>query len=179
MGGFDNPMAMMQGGQKKPEWIVINELKRTYEVVELSPAMTEVDSDINVVLAIHPKDLPEQAMFALDQYVLRGGHLIAFLDPMSVADIQSQNPQMQQYAPPQVSSTLAPLLKAWGLEFDTEQVVLAKAASLKRTRWTFSSHQHRQSHHRRRPATAQLSSQWHSAQAHSRALWRWQPGLCC
>ena len=40
MGGFDNPMAMMQGGQKKPEWIVINELKRTYEVVELSPAMT-------------------------------------------------------------------------------------------------------------------------------------------
>ncbi|NLG15600.1 MAG: hypothetical protein GX561_15530 [Lentisphaerae bacterium] len=126
MGGFDNPMAMMQGGQKKPEWIVINELKRTYEVVELSPAMTEVDSDINVVLAIHPKDLPEQAMFALDQYVLRGGHLIAFLDPMSVADIQSQNPQMQQYAPPQVSSTLAPLLKAWGLEFDTEQVVLDK-----------------------------------------------------
>ena len=127
MGGYDNPMAMMQGNARpNPAWIVISELKRTYEVVELGMDVKDVPSDISVVFLIHPKGMSDTAMFALDQYVLRGGHLIAFLDPMSIADMQSQNPQMQQYAPPTLDSSLPPLLKAWGVEFDTEQLVLDK-----------------------------------------------------
>ena len=127
MGGYDNPMAMMQGNARpNPAWIVISELKRTYEVVELGMDVKSVPDDISAVLLIHPKQMADTAMFALDQYVLRGGHLIAFLDPMSLADMQSQNPQMQQYAPPSMDSSLPPLLKAWGIEFDTEQLVLDK-----------------------------------------------------
>ena len=127
MGGYDNPMAMMQGNARpNPAWIVISELKRTYEVVELGMDVKNVPDDISAVLLIHPKQMSDTAMFALDQYVLRGGHLIAFLDPMSLADMQSQNPQMQQYAPPSMDSSLPPLLKAWGIEFDTEQLVLDK-----------------------------------------------------
>ena len=127
MGGYDNPMAMMQGNARpNPAWIVISELKRTYDVVELGMDVKNVPDDISAVLLIHPKQMADTAMFALDQYVLRGGHLIAFLDPMSLADMQSQNPQMQQYAPPSMDSSLPPLLKAWGVEFDTEQLVLDK-----------------------------------------------------
>ncbi len=125
MGGYDNPMAMMQGqGQPKPAWIVISELKRTYDVVELATDTKEIAKDISVVVAIHPKNLSEQTQFALDQFILRGGKLIAFLDPMSVADLQTQQQPQHQYAPPAISSSLPTLLKAWGLEFDTEQVVL-------------------------------------------------------
>lgn len=128
MGGYDDPMAMMQGRAKpQPPWIIVKELKQTYDVVELNPAnLTAVADDITVVLAIHPKDLPDTALFALDQFVLRGGRLVAFLDPMSVVDLQTSNPQRQQFQPPAVSSTLDPLLKTWGIQFDTEQLVLDK-----------------------------------------------------
>ncbi|MBP5639929.1 MAG: Gldg family protein [Victivallales bacterium] len=125
MGGYDNPMAMMQGqGQSKPAWIVISELKRTYDVVELPVDTKEIAADISVVVAIHPKNLSEQTMFALDQFILRGGKLIAYIDPMSVADLQTQQTPQHQYAPPAISSSLPTLLKAWGIEFDTEQIVL-------------------------------------------------------
>ena len=127
MGGYDNPMAMMQGNARpNPAWIVISELKRTYEVVELGMDVKSVPDDISAVLLIHPKQMADTAMFALDQYVLRGGHLIAFLDPMSVADMQSQNPQMQQYAPPSMDSSLPPLLKAGGVEFDGKAVFFVR-----------------------------------------------------
>jgi ABC-type uncharacterized transport system involved in gliding motility auxiliary subunit len=54
---------------------------------------------------------------------LRGGKLVAFLDPLSVVDSQS-NPQANPLqAAASGGSTLDKLLKAWGLEFDINKVV--------------------------------------------------------
>ena len=68
MGGYDNPMAMMQGNARpNPAWIVIGELKRTYEVVELGMDVKDIPADISAVLLIHPKGISDTAMFTLDQ----------------------------------------------------------------------------------------------------------------
>lgn len=129
MGGIDNPNMMMQGqpGGMKPAWMIITELKKEYDVVELPISSDAIADDVDIVMAIHPKELEDKTLFALDQFVLRGGRLIAFLDPMCLADMQNQ-PQQMQYMPPAASS-LDPLLKAWGISFESEKVVLDRSAA--------------------------------------------------
>ncbi len=124
-GGIDDPAAMMQGqGGMKPAWLIINELKKTYEVSQVSLDATEIPADIDMMLVIHPRGISEKTQFALDQFVLRGGRLIAFVDPMSLADMQNQPRQQMQYMPPTASSNLDKLFGAWGVEFSADEVVL-------------------------------------------------------
>ncbi len=72
-------MPMQQQGE--PPWVLIEELKRDFNVKEIEPNATTIPDDVKVLLVIHPKGISEATQFALDQFVLRGGKLIAFLDP--------------------------------------------------------------------------------------------------
>ena len=82
---------------------------------------TKIDDDVKVLVVIHPKGISDQAQYAIDQFVLRGGKLIAFLDPLSAYASRQQNPMMGETGGN--SSTLDKLLPAWGLQFDTGKVV--------------------------------------------------------
>jgi ABC-type uncharacterized transport system involved in gliding motility auxiliary subunit len=122
--GEMNPMAMRmgQGGRQDP-WVFVNELKRDFTVKEVQMTADKIDDDIKVLVVVHPKGITDKAQYALDQFVLRGGKLIAFLDPLSVVDSRS-NPQMNPMQAAAVGgSTLEKLLKAWGIEFDQNKVV--------------------------------------------------------
>lgn len=122
MGGIDNPQAMMMGqGGMKPAWAVINELKQSFEVVEVPMTSESITDDIDLLLLIHPKEISEASMFAIDQFVLRGGRLLAFVDPLCMVDMQNQ--QQQQYMPP-MPSNLATLFTAWGVNFETSKIVV-------------------------------------------------------
>jgi len=129
MGGIDDPQMMMSGrGGMKPAWTIISELKRTFDVMEVPTTVTEIDDDINMLLVIHAKDLKPETMFALDQFVLRGGRLMAFVDPMNMIDMQNQK---QQYMPP-TPSNLNPLLKAWGIQYSDGKVVADRKLAFRR-----------------------------------------------
>jgi ABC-type uncharacterized transport system involved in gliding motility auxiliary subunit len=122
--GEMNPMAMRmgQGGRQDP-WVFVNELKRDFTVKEVEMTTDKIDDDIKVLVVVHPKGITDKAQFALDQFVLRGGKLIAFLDPLSVVDSRS-NPQMNPLqAAAAGGSNLDKLLKAWGVDFDPNKVV--------------------------------------------------------
>src|SRR5687767_15672171 len=107
--------------QSSEPWVLANELKREFEVKEVPMSAKEIDKDVNVLLLIHPRDPQPQTEYALDQFVLRGGKLIAFVDPYAYFD-QSM-PQMPGM-PQQASSSSLPLLfKAWGVEMDTGKVI--------------------------------------------------------
>ena len=73
-----------------------------------------------MLLVAHPKDIKETAQYAIDQFIMRGGKLIAFLDAMSLADSRQQNPMMGMQ--PGGGSSLDKLLKAWGIQFETSKV---------------------------------------------------------
>ncbi len=124
--GRQTPPMMNMGRppQNQPPWIVINELKRDFDVRDVQKDVEEIDDDIDILLLIHAKDLPEKTLFAIDQFVLRGGKLLAFLDAMSMIERQEQ-PQMQQMQMqmPPSASTLGVLLDTWGIEFETEKVI--------------------------------------------------------
>jgi ABC-type uncharacterized transport system involved in gliding motility auxiliary subunit len=119
-----NPMMQQMGQQQGQDpWVVIDELKGDYEVREVNPGVEQIDSDIKTLLVLHPKNLSAQTQFAIDQFVLRGGNLVAFMDPLSIVDTQSspgRNPMQQAMSS---SSTLDRLLPAWGVEFDSTNVV--------------------------------------------------------
>ena len=122
MGAAMNPMMMRMGQQGQDSWAFITELKRDFEVKSVPPESEKIDDDIKVLMVIHPKDLKDTAQYAIDQFIMRGGKLIACLDPMSLADQQKQqNPMMP--AMPGGASNLEKLLKAWGLTFETSKVV--------------------------------------------------------
>ena len=102
-------------------WVLANELKREFDVEQVDMTAPEIPKDINVLLLIHPRDITPQGEYALDQFVLRGGKLIAFVDPYAYFDQLPSMPGM----PPQggTSSTLPTLFKAWGLEMDPGKVI--------------------------------------------------------
>jgi ABC-type uncharacterized transport system involved in gliding motility auxiliary subunit len=102
-------------------WVLASELKREFDVKEIPLTAKEIDKDVTVLLLIHPRDMQPAQEYALDQFVLRGGKLIVFVDPFAYFD-QSQ-PQMPGMPPQPSSSSLPQLFKAWGVEFDDSKVV--------------------------------------------------------
>lgn len=124
--GAMDPMAMMRGGGGRQEpWVFVNELKADFNVKEIPITADKIDDDVNVLVVVYPKGISEAAQYAIDQFVMRGGKLVAFLDPLSVLDSQS-NPQNPLQAAAGSGASLDKLLKAWGLEFDLQKVVSDK-----------------------------------------------------
>ncbi|HKC45043.1 MAG TPA: Gldg family protein [Burkholderiales bacterium] len=118
---FGMPMNPMFGGMGASEQqIFVGELKRDFEVKRVSMDVDKIDGEIKTLVLIHPRGISDQAQFALDQFVLRGGKLIVFLDPYAYFD-QMPGPMAGMGGS---SSSLDKLLKAWGYEFDSGKVVL-------------------------------------------------------
>ena len=114
-------MAMqMQGQRSQPPWALISELQRDFKVQQIDPAVEKIPDNIKVLLVIHPKGFSDTAQYLLDQFLLRGGKLIAFVDPLCALD---RPPAQPGQMPPISSSNLDKLFKAWGLTFDSGKVV--------------------------------------------------------
>jgi len=112
---------MMRGRQGgAPPWYFYTELKRVFNVKQVEVSADKIPDDVKVLLVIHPKGLSDATQYAIDQFVLRGGKLMAFLDPLAVLDQQSQG-MMGMSAPS--SSSLEKLLKAWGITFESTKVI--------------------------------------------------------
>jgi ABC-type uncharacterized transport system involved in gliding motility auxiliary subunit len=112
-----NPMTR----QSAEPWVIASELKRDFDVKPVPIYTDAIDPSIKVLLLIHPRDLPETTEYALDQFVLRGGKLVAFVDPFAYFDQQpSPMPGMGGGG---TSSTLAKLFKAWGVEMNPGKVL--------------------------------------------------------
>jgi ABC-type uncharacterized transport system involved in gliding motility auxiliary subunit len=118
---FGMPPSPMTGGQPMEPQVFIGELRRDYTVKRVSLDAERVDDDIKVLLVIHPRGIGERSQYALDQFVLRGGKLIALLDPSAYFDQMGQMGGMGGGGTP---SSLDKLLGAWGLAFDSGKVVL-------------------------------------------------------
>ena len=128
-------MMMMQGMRPQPGWAAFTELQKDYDLREISTETDKIDDDVKALVVLHAKDLSEKTLFAIDQFVIRGGRLIACVDPMSVMDLissrQQQNPMMMQQPGADGPSTLGKLFDAWGVGFDTSKLACDLAAATK------------------------------------------------
>jgi ABC-type uncharacterized transport system involved in gliding motility auxiliary subunit len=121
-----NPYA---GGGSK--WAVMSEIARQYEVENVALTAAAIPAEIDTLMVIHPAEISEQTLYALDQFVLRGGRLLAFMDPMSLAAQESVTPQLQQMGVPQPSGTsdLNRLTRAWGVTMAADRLAADESAA--------------------------------------------------
>ena len=108
-GGFD-----MQTQQPSSPWMVMEEIRQLFQIESLKPDVDQIPDKVSVLLLVHPKNLSEQTQYAIDQFVLRGGKLLAFVDPWSEAD--HAMPMPGEMGGEGKSSDLPALFKAWGFE---------------------------------------------------------------
>lgn len=122
-GGFD-----MRTQQATPPWTVLEQIRQLFHIESLERNVDMIPANVSVLMLVHPKALPEPTLYAIDQFVMRGGKLLVFLDPYSEAD-----PGMG-FMPGEPGdgkgSNLRPLLKAWGVHMAPDQVVLDAANAM-------------------------------------------------
>lgn len=119
-----NPEMQMQmpNQQGTPPWTLVQQLQQDFNVQQIPMDTDKIDDSIGTLMVIFPAGISDKAEYAIDQFVMRGGKLIAFLDPQSVLMArQQQNPMMGGGG--NTSASLDKLLNAWGIQFDTGKVV--------------------------------------------------------
>jgi len=104
-------------------WVVYQQADQMFEVRNLGTTFDEISDEINLLWIVQPKNLSNETLYAIDQFVMRGGRAMIFVDP--VADVDPANVEgMPQGMPPMgQGSDLPTLFKAWGLEFSADEVV--------------------------------------------------------
>lgn len=108
-------------GRMTQGWASIAQLREQLDVRTLATDIAAIDQDVDVLMVVHPKDLPAKTLYAIDQFVMRGGKLIAFVDPQSENDPAGQQGGPMSMVPR--SSSLGPLLDAWGVAYDPGKVL--------------------------------------------------------
>jgi ABC-type uncharacterized transport system involved in gliding motility auxiliary subunit len=106
-------MAMMRGRPSEP-MTVIEQLQQLDQIKPLATGIDAVPPDVDVLMLVHPQNLPEKTLFAIDQFVLKGGKALVFVDPLS--ELQASHPSQLNPPGSPNSSNLERLFKAWGFE---------------------------------------------------------------
>jgi ABC-type uncharacterized transport system involved in gliding motility auxiliary subunit len=123
-------MMRMQGREPPKPWTIITELRETYDIQTVAADADAIPAGLDFLMVVHPKDLPKKTLFAIDQFVMKGGRLMVFVDPFCLLDQpQTQNPYeaMQQ----KKSSDLNALLRGWGVEMEPDEIAADRMLAMK------------------------------------------------
>ena len=115
-----SPMMMQRRQQSSQPWIFLTELKENYAVRDIPMTADKIGDDVSVLVVVHPQGISDQAQYAIDQFLLRGGKMVALLDPYSFVEAQTAGPYGGAAG---YDSTLAKLLPAWGIQFSVTKVL--------------------------------------------------------
>ncbi len=132
--------AAMQG-QSQP-YGILDAMRNFFEVRFLNKSAKAIDKDVDILLLIHARDLADPTLYAIDQFVLRGGRAMVFVDPFSeTASTLPPAPGMPPNPMDSHNSDLKKLFKAWGLEMVDERIVADRALATRVNMGASSRHQ--------------------------------------
>ena len=130
LGGMD-----MRTFSQTPEWSIVTELKKQYDVSSVSPD-TPIPSDLNVLLVAQPSSLAQRQIDAVTDFVKKGGATMLFLDPFPYEQVMNGNPSLAPEVPkqppggmfgggqpPEPKGNLRGLLDACGIEWPATEIV--------------------------------------------------------
>jgi len=124
-GGFD-----LASQRSTPQWAILDHIERLFEVRQIDVEAGVIDPDIRILMLIHPKDLSEKMLYAVDQFLMRGGRLMLFADPYADKDPMFQDASNPPDSGGIQASDIDRLLDAWGLEIDMDVIVADRALAL-------------------------------------------------
>lgn len=113
-----------QTGQMGEPWPIYTQIQQLFTVRTLTAELDHIDKDVDVLMLIHPKQLAPKTLYAIDQFVMRGGRMLLLVDPNAGADLAGQDPRNPLAAAmANHSSDLQPLLATWGVDYDPTKVI--------------------------------------------------------
>jgi ABC-type uncharacterized transport system involved in gliding motility auxiliary subunit len=118
--GSGGLMAALQGNSQP--FTIYTQLRNAFDVQTIEPTADRIPADITTLMVVHPAGFSDTAKYAIDQFVLRGGHAIVFVDPLSEI-LNQQGAGGQPDAGERTTSDLAPLFAAWGVDYDPSKIV--------------------------------------------------------
>ena len=121
-----------RAGQVRPPWAIYAQVEQLFDLRQVDANAPKIDPDVNALVIVHPKGLSPATQWAIDQYALRGGHILLFVDPVADADPATagdpSNPMAAMGA--DKSSHFGALLSDWGVNFDPKQVIADRGYAL-------------------------------------------------
>jgi ABC-type uncharacterized transport system involved in gliding motility auxiliary subunit len=105
--------AMMQGRPSVP-MAIVTQLEQLDTIKPLASDVTKIPPDVDVLMLVHPQHLSEETLFAIDQFVLRGGRALVFVDPYS--ELAAAHPSRPGMPGSPTGSDLQRLLASWGVK---------------------------------------------------------------
>jgi ABC-type uncharacterized transport system involved in gliding motility auxiliary subunit len=127
-GSFDPQMQRMV-----PAWMVYQQAQQLFEIRNLGTTFVEIADDISLLWIVQPKNLSNETLYAIDQFVMRGGKAMIFVDPVADVDPASTEGMPQGMPPMGQGSNLPTLFDAWGIEFTGDEVVADAGQALQIT----------------------------------------------
>lgn len=115
--GFDPATQSVAEG-----WVLYEQLGQLFDIESIAADASALPENLDVLLLVHPKNLGQEMLFEIDQFVLGGGHLVAFLDPYAESDRGAPGDPMAQMQAGSASS-LGSLLDSWGVSYDPSRVI--------------------------------------------------------
>lgn len=111
--------------QRQPSqgWAIYEQLNQLFDVSELEPGFAEIPKKTDVLLIVHPPELEPAQLYAIDQFVMKGGRAAVFVDPYAESAASPAAAQMGRPSTAPESSNLQPLLSSWGVRLAEGKVV--------------------------------------------------------
>lgn len=103
---------------RMPEQQTLVQMKQFFDVKPVEGDLDKVPDDARVLVVVHPQNLSEKALYAIDQWVMTGKPAMIFVDPYAENQVGPRG-----MPPPDTASNLEPLFNAWGVKFDTKHAV--------------------------------------------------------
>ena len=114
--GFPGTLMARINPRLAQPWQMLAQLRQLFDLKLVDTNSTEIPDDVDVLMVVHPADFSPQAMYAIDQFILRGGRALLFVDPLSEVAQQMVGPGAKQIP---ITSDLKPLFDAWGIDYDS------------------------------------------------------------
>ena len=118
---INSDVRMGQGGRPEniPPKMAVKALHDAFDLVDIATDAQKIPDDIELLMIVHPRIVSERTLFAIDQFVLGGGKVVVFVDPMS----ELQNLELGPQYAGTTASELEKLFSTWGVRVPTDTVV--------------------------------------------------------
>ena len=104
-------------------WLIVEGMKQFFDVVFIDREDKKLPEDVEVLVIAAVHTISDPLAYEIDQFVLNGGRILAFVDPFAEA-MALAGPQGGQLPPPGVGiAAMQPLMASWGVEMPAGQFV--------------------------------------------------------
>jgi len=104
--------------------MVMEQIRQAFQIKTLAPDVAEIPTDVQALMIVHPVGLPPRTLYAIDQYMLKGGKALVIVDPHAeTSAVKGQQMMMRGMPPMPTASDLDQIFAKWGVKLAPDVVI--------------------------------------------------------